>query len=185
MAVLANFVAFQFGWFACVIGAAQGFPALGAAVALAVAAAHVAFARRPRTELALLLLAAAIGAGWDSLLAATGWVRFANGMLIAGTAPYWIVALWVLFATTLNVSLAWLKRRLLLAAVFGAVGGPLSYLAGAKLGALSFGNEGAALIALSLGWAALTPLLLRLAVRHDGYSPQPDSPQFRLGTRHA
>jgi hypothetical protein len=185
MAVLANFAAFQFGWFACVIGAAQGFPALGAAAALVVAAAHLAFARRPRAELALLLLAAVIGAGWDSLLAATGWVRFTNGMLIAGTAPYWIVALWVLFATTLNVSLAWLKRRLALAAAFGAIGGPLSYLGGAKLGALSFGNEGAALIALSLGWAALTPLLLRLAVRHDGYSLQPDSSQFRLGPRHA
>lgn len=185
MAVLANFVAFQFGWFACVIGAAQGFPLLGAAVALAVAAAHVALASRPRAELALLLLAATIGTIWDSLLAATGWVHFANGMLIAGTAPYWIVALWVLFATTLNVSLGWLKRRLVLAAAFGAIGGPLSYLGGARLGALSFGNEGAALIALSLGWAVLTPLLLRLAMRHDGYSPQPDAAQLRLGQHHA
>ena len=184
MARLANFIAFELGWLACVVGAAHGFAALGACAVLAIAAVHLAFARRPRAELALLLCAAAIGAVFDSLLAATGWVRYANGVLIAGTAPYWIVALWMLFATTLNVSLGWLKQRLAWAALFGAIGGPLSFLGGAKLGALSFGNETAAMIALALGWAALTPLLLRLAVRFDGYSPRPVA-AFRMRTRHA
>ncbi|MEP7061024.1 MAG: DUF2878 domain-containing protein [Betaproteobacteria bacterium] len=182
MGKLANFIAFQVGWFACVVGAARGHPALGTSIAIVVTAAHLAFARQWRAELALLLAAAAIGAAWDSLLAATGWVHFTNGVLVAGTAPYWIVALWVLFATTLNVSLGWLKHRLALAALLGAIGGPLAYLGGARLGALSFGNDIAAIIALALGWAALTPLLLRIAARHDGYSPQPE---FRLRTRHA
>jgi len=79
------------------------------------------------------------------------------------------VALWMLFATTLNVSLAWLKRSALLAALFGAIGGPLAYYGGAKLGALSFLAPTPALVALALGWGLLTPLLIKLALRFDGF----------------
>ena len=167
----ANFVAFQCGWFACVLGAAHGHPYAGPVAVAALAAAHVATSLRPRAELALLGLAAGIGATWDSLLAATGWVSYAPGALVAGTAPLWIVALWVLFAATLNRSLAWLKTRLVLGAALGAIGGPLAYLGGQKLGALSFEHEGRALIAQAMGWSMLTPLLLWLARRHDGCQP--------------
>lgn len=163
MPVLVNFAAFQLGWFACVLGAAHGLPWAGTGVALAIVAWHLTRAAQPRAELVLVLIAAGIGALWDSGLSALGWIRYPSGVLIEGTAPYWIVAMWMLFATTLNVSLAWLGRYLPLAAVFGALGGPLAYLGGAKLGALTFGAQEAALVALALGWAVLTPLLLRLA----------------------
>jgi hypothetical protein len=71
--------------------------------------------------------------------------------------------MWVAFAMTLNVSLDWLKRSKPLAIVFGAVGGPLAFIAGEKLGGVTFNDPVAALIALSVGWALLTPLLLGLA----------------------
>ncbi len=164
-----NFAAFQCGWFACVLGAAHGRPYAGIGAVAAIAIAHVATAVQPRAELALLGLAAGIGATWDSLLAATGWMSYAPGALVAGTAPLWIVALWVLFATTLNRSLAWLKPRLPLGAALGAIGGPLAYVGGERLGAISFHHEAAALMAQAIGWAVLTPLLLRLAQRHDGW----------------
>ena len=83
------------------------------------------------------------------------------------------MAVAVAFATTLNVSLAWLKRSLPLAILFGAIGGPLAYAAGAKLGGLVFVQQMPALIALAIGWAAITPLLLRIADRHDGYKIVP------------
>lgn len=170
MPILVNFVAFQLGWFACVLGAAHGLPWAGTGIALAIVAWHLTRAARPGAELVLVLIAAGIGALWDSGLSALGWIRYPSGVLIEGTAPYWIVAMWMLFATTLNVSLAWLRRNLPLAAVFGALGGPLAYLGGAKLGALSFGAQEAALVALALGWAALTPLLLRLARPEAAYA---------------
>lgn len=163
MPILVNFVAFQFGWFACVLGAAHGLPWIGTGVALVIVAWHLTRAAQPGAELVLVLIAAGIGAVWDSALSALGWIRYPNGVLIEGAAPHWIVAMWMLFATTLNVSLAWLRRNLPLAAVFGALGGPLAYLGGAKLGALTFAAQDAALVALALGWAVLTPLLLRLA----------------------
>jgi len=167
--MLVNFVLFQIGWFACVQGAAHGMPWAGVAAALVIVAWHLARAPRPRPELTLLVIAAVIGFAWDSALVAAGWIEYPNGALIPGTAPVWIVAMWVVFATTLNVSLGWLKRSLPLALLFGALGGPLAYVAGGKLGGLSFLQQTPALIALAIGWALITPLLLRIADRCDGY----------------
>lgn len=175
MPILVNFIAFQLGWFACVLGAAWGWPWAGTGIALAIVALHLARAPQPQREATLVVGAAALGALWDSLLVVLGWIEYPNGTLVAGTAPHWMVALWMLFATTLNVSLAWLKRRLPLALVFGAIGGPLAYFGGAKLGALVFANQIAALTALAVGWALLTPLLIVLARRCDGFVPAQES----------
>ena len=169
MLVAVNFIAFQFGWLACVLGAAHGLAWAGTGLALAVVAWHLSRASAPRAELMLILTAAGIGALWDSALAAVGWIRYPSGVLIEGAAPHWIVALWMLFATTLNLSLGWLKRRMPLAVVFGAVGGPLAYLGGAGLGALEMVEQSHALAALALGWAVFTPLLLQVARLYDGY----------------
>jgi hypothetical protein len=169
MPVALNFIAFQLGWFACVLGAAHGMPWAGTGLALAIVAWHIGRAGEPRAELVLVLIAAGIGALWDSGLAALGWIHYSSGMLLEDAAPYWIVALWMLFATTLNLSLGWLKRSMPLAVLFGAIGGPLAYFGGAKLGALVLIEPGPALAALALGWAVLTPLLLKVARRYDGF----------------
>jgi hypothetical protein len=168
-----NFLAFQVGWFACVLGAANGFAWVGALAVLAAAVLHLRRARRPGGELRLLLAAMALGLVLDSLLLATGWVAypgsFPGGQWLPALAPYWLVAMWALFATTLNVSMGWLRGRPLLAALFGAIGGPLSYWAGARLGAMELLQPVAALAALAVVWALAMPLLLRLAERYDGF----------------
>ena len=66
---------------------------------------------------------------------AAGWLEYPSGILLSNTAPHWIVAMWVLFASTLNVSLRWLRGRWALATLLGAVAGPLAYYGGAGLGA--------------------------------------------------
>ena len=167
VALIVNCVAFQCGWFACVLGAAHGWPLGGAAAAMTIVALHLACAPRAAPELKLVMLALAMGALWDSALVSSGWIVFTSGMLIDGVAPPCILALWALFATTLNASLGWLKNKLLMAALFGALGGPLSYWAGMRLGALQFAAPMAALIALSIGWGVMTPLLIMAARRFD------------------
>lgn len=132
---------------------------------------HIAYAARPRAELLLILMVAAIGAAYDSALVALGWVDYPSGMLLPGTAPHWIVALWMLFATTLNVSLRWLRRSRLAAAALGAVGGLLAYWGGARLGAMELVVPFAAAAAIALGWAVLTPCMVWLAQRFDGCAP--------------
>ena len=67
------------------------------------------------------------------------------------------------FAATLNVSMAWLRGRYLLAAVFGAIGGPLAYYSGAKLGATEALPSLNGMLVLAVGWGVMTPLLVWLA----------------------
>jgi len=167
MAMAANIVLFQVGWFACVLGAAGGWAPEGALAALAIVALYVARAARPWRELVLVAAAAGAGLVADSLLASSGWLRYASGGLVEGVAPYWIVAMWALFAITLNVSLRALRDRPLPGALLGLAGGPAAYLAGEKLGAVALVQTVPALAALGLIWAIATPALLALARRMD------------------
>ena len=169
--MLANFILFQVGWFACVLGGAHDHPWLGAGVAVAIVAWHLARARQPRRELALVLISTGLGAIFESALAALGWVRYPSGTLVAGAAPVWLVAIWMVFATTLNVSLRWLRRFPVAASALGALAGPLAYWGGARLGAMEFVSPVAATASLAIGWAALTPALLAIAKRFDGVAP--------------
>ncbi len=170
-AMIVNFVLFQLAWFACVLGAAQGHPWVGPLVVALVAGYHLARAPQPGLELALLGAAAWVGLVFDSALVATGWLAYPSGQWHALLAPYWIVAMWVAFATTLNLSLDWLKGRPALTIAFGAIGGPMAYLAGAALGGVSFVDQVPALVMLTLGWALITPLLVALSARLNGWRP--------------
>ncbi len=170
MSMLINFAAFQFGWFASVLSAAAMVPWLGVIAVCAIIALHLYRAQDAAQEFVLILICGAIGSLWDSVLVAMGWVSYPSGMLIPQASPYWIVSMWLLFATTLNVSMGWLKGRPWLAAVFGLVGGPLAYIAGQKLGGIYLLDSTAALSALGLGWAVLMPLLLVIAERFNGIS---------------
>jgi len=156
---LGNFLAYQLAWFAVILGAAAGRAWLGATVALLVTAAHL-WLRRDRFELRLVALCALIGVLVDSTLAMTGQVRFAAAWP-ADLAPYWMVSLWIVFATTLNHSLRWLMRRPVAAALAGAAGGPLAYLAGAKLGALTLTTPATTLPLIALLW---TPAMIALSM---------------------
>lgn len=173
MTVLLNFAVFQLGWFSAVIGAAQGMPWAGPLVIAAALVLHFYQAKRPVEELGLVLASAFIGTWFDSMLVAFGWVSYPSGQWHAMLAPYWIIAMWMLFATTLNLSLKWLRGRTWLAIVVGAVAGPLTYVAGTRLGAMEFLNPEAALTALALGWAIMLPALVRLGVRLDGFEKRP------------
>lgn len=159
-----NFLLYQFAWLACVMGAAAGRPELGIAAALSVTGLHLALSRSAMGELKLLFLTALIGGGWENLIVTLDWVHYRGGHA-AGAAPVWILALWVAFATTFNVSLRWLQGRNALAALAGLVGGPLAWYGGARLGALELPDLPTNLIGIGLGWAVLLPLLLALANR--------------------
>jgi hypothetical protein len=168
--LLLNVVVYQCVWFACVLGAAARQPLIGIALALVAVLLHLSMARDPLRELPVIGLAMVAGAGFDSLLVATGLVRMDQAVLTGGVLPLWMVALWAAFATTLNVSLRALRGRYLLSATIAAVGAPLAYSAGAGLGALQIGHWLPALLAIGMGWALLLPLLMKSAQRFDGFA---------------
>jgi Protein of unknown function (DUF2878) len=166
--VLINFVAFEIGWFAAVLGAAHNHTWMGVLVAILMVVLHLLLSQRPLYELKLLVIVAVIGTLWDSVLAANDFIRYPVGQLLPTMAPVWIISLWALFATTLNVSLVFLRGRPLLAGLFGAIGAPLSFLGGMRLHALQLPKIGLALLVLACGWALLMPLLVCLSARFDG-----------------
>ena len=163
MPFLINFAAFQVGWFSSVLGAANQMPWLGPLALLLVLAIHLRISSKPVAELLLVVSCGLVGLFFDSLLVAFGWVAYPSGQFSEFLAPYWIVTMWMLFGTTLNISMGWLKGRPLLAAAFGAVGGPLSYVAGQKLGGIELVDYPVALTMLAIGWAIFMPLLLIIA----------------------
>lgn len=167
--LLINFIAFEIGWFAAVLGAAHHHVWLGVTIA-ALVVLHLMMSHRLLHELKLLACVVLIGTVWDSALAAGKVIHYPTGQLLPEMAPVWIMAVWALFATTLNVSLVFLRGRMWLAALFGAIGAPLSFMGGMRLQALQFPEMSSALLALAIGWAVLMPLLMYLSIRFDGVS---------------
>jgi hypothetical protein len=166
--LLTNFILFQIAWLACVAGAAKGLPWLGVTVTIVVLGWHLFKAKRAMSELLLIVAALLIGAGFDQTMLSMKWVAYQQHGWSTSLVPVWILALWGSFASTLNVSLAWMQQRYLTSVLFGAAGGPLAYLGAEKIGAVSlYGNI--SYIALAVGWAVITPLLLHLASHLNGF----------------
>jgi apolipoprotein D and lipocalin family protein len=76
-----------------------------------------------------------------------------------------MLSLWAAFATTLNHSLRWVVHRPMVATLLGAIGGPLAYLAGAKLGALQLASLQTALPLIGVAWGIAMLTLSLIAMR--------------------
>jgi len=164
---LLNAALFQAAWFAAVLGAAKGMPWLGPLAMLPVLALHLALAENRPGEIKLLVVAGMLGFLFDTALVTAGVFLPVPYLLPRPLSPPWMVALWLNFAATLNVSLAWLKGRYLLAALFGAVGGPLAYYGGARMGATEALPTMSGILILMAAWGGMTPLLVWLANLFD------------------
>lgn len=171
MNVLVNAIVFKLAWLSTIFGGANQLPHLGFLAVLIAIGIHLRFAPEPARELTLIVMTGIIGLAWDSVMVAAGWLAYPSGTFVAGLAPYWILGMWMLFATTLNVTFRWLHHRLWAATLMGAVFGPLSYLAGSSAGAVTLLEPITAMTALCVGWALAMPGLLLLAQQLDGTRP--------------
>jgi hypothetical protein len=166
--IIINFVLFQLGWFACVLGAAKNLPWLGVGVVLLIVAWHLWQAKQARPEIVLLLIALLIGGLFDQAMLTSDLISYQAHGWGNALVPLWILALWAVFVTILNVSLRWIRGKWLVMVLFGAVGGPLAYMGAEKLGAVTL-NMPLSYAALALGWATLTPILIYLSQKFDGF----------------
>jgi hypothetical protein len=120
-----------------------------------------------------LVMVTVMGLGFciDSLLTTSGIFIFNHSNAINSSAsqwfiPFWLVLLWGAFAGTLTHSLASLKNSLLVAALVGGICAPLSYVAGAKLGAVDLGYPvTTTYIVLCAIWAVTLPVCFMLSSR--------------------
>lgn len=162
-----SLVLFQLAWFACVLGAAHDHVLAGMLVVAAVVGVHCGLSSARNADIALIAIAVMMGFVWDSLMTRYGVISYASPQPSPFWAPPWILALWALFATLLREPLRWLHGRVVLAAILGAIGGPLSYLSAIRLGAGHFPDTTLAIVALAAGWAVMTSALTEAARRLD------------------
>jgi hypothetical protein len=163
---LANFVMFQVGWFACVMGAARGETLLGCGIMLVLVATHVMMSPDRRSEGVFIAIAAVIGLMVDCVIAAAGLVTLGGQPGVHPELVLWLLALWAGFAMTFNWSMSWLRGRPLAAGVVSAVAGPLAYLGGERLGAVRLSEPAwPSLLALAVEYGVLVPLLFALTER--------------------
>lgn len=175
---LVNYAAYQVGWVAAVGGAALGHGTAGAAVALGLTLGHVVLARDRAAEAALVAVAAGAGVLVESWQIGQGTYRLIEGAPAAGLPPPWLLALWAQFATTFRFCLAHVITRPWAAALFGAVGGPLAFLAGERLGAVVLAvPAGPGLGRLVFAWAAA---LVGLSAVTRAVNARRPTPAYRL-----
>ena len=157
-----NFVLFQAAWFVCVLGASYDRTYVALLIATIILLIHFAIIKKRLLELKLILIAGIIGFFFDGALLNFDLIIYNDPGLPYPLTPIWIVMLWMIFAMTLNHSLAWLSQKIYISIFFGAIGGPLAYVAGEKLGSITLLSNNS-IITLSIGWALITPILIIIA----------------------
>lgn len=167
---LANYLALQLAWFAAVVGAAHQLPVLGLIAPAAVLGWHLRTAPRPQEEAKLIAVALVLGTLFEILAAQFGLLSYTSGQLWVQGPAYWVIALWGVLASGVNVTMRWFKPRPLVATLMGAVGAPLTFYSGVNLGAGQFVREGPALLLVALLWAIAMPLLILVGNRFDGFT---------------
>lgn len=128
---LLAFISFNLGWWVCMIGAKTGWPLAGPIYCVFALGLHFWAFPKPRAEFAFVLIMALIGSILDSALINFGLFQFRPIPL--DIAPPWLIAMWALFAMTMETS-ELLRKRIWLLMLISAVTAPLSYFAGEAMG---------------------------------------------------
>ena len=165
MRLFLNILGFQTAWWACIAGVGRGLEIPALLYGLVLAGLHLRFAHQPQQEATLAALALLLGMAADTLLQTISVISF-YGWALGPLSPFWLWLLWALFAMTLNTSLKFLQSHTLwLSVAAGLVFGPLTYYAGAQLGAASFDSTPIHFGVLAITWGIALPVLV-YAARH-------------------
>jgi len=174
--LVANLVLFQCLWFAAVLGASRdlwwtALPALAIMILVC-----LRFSERRPQDLRLMSVSLLVGLVVETAMVTTGWIDYA-AMLPGNSvlAPIWILVMWGGMGLTLNHSMWPIVKSRPIAALAGAVFGPLAYFGAARLGAIeSFGMSTLATAALLAGtWALCLVVLGGLANKWREQEPVP------------
>ena len=111
-----------------------------------------------------------LGTVIDALLTLTGLFIFNQSEVLVSfwPIPIWLSLLWAAFAGTVYHSLTAFNGRMVIASIAGAIFAPLSYIAGAKFGAVELGaSMTLSYIYIALVWSVIFPLCFYLSNRFE------------------
>lgn len=165
MNTVINFALYQLAWCLCVF-----LENTGALIALPLLAVHLYLSPVRKADLRLMGLLLLTGLILDGTMGVTGVLKF---NVPARPIPFWLAVIWLSLAILPHHSLKWMKNRPVLSALFGALGGPMAYYAGVRIGAAQFGmGLYASLSLLAVAWALLWPVVMWYA--KDDLAPEID-----------
>lgn len=156
MSLFINVLIYQIVWFLCVFKGDTG-----AFLSLILLAGHLIRSNHRREDLKMMLVLLFIGLVVDGAIRYTGYISYrVDGIPI----PFWLAVIWLALAILPNHSLRWLKGRPWLSSLFAAIGGPLAYWAGVRVGSAEFSQPLMQSIGLlAVVWALLWPLVMVIA----------------------
>ena len=165
---LVNYALYQIGWFGCVLGAASQRPWMGCLIGMILVGVHVALSVDRVLEVRLVVLATAVGAAVEMIQIAVGTYRFTSGTVYDARPPPLAARHVGAVCDDVRFSLRSVVTRPVLAVLFGAAGGPIAFLAGERLGAVTLLPPLAqSLLRLSISWAialvVFSAVVLRIA----------------------
>lgn len=132
-----NFILYQSGWFALVLGAANDLLVPGALFAIATVAIHIAISKERVREIKIALVTTLIGAVAESIFRGFDVFQVIDGDLWPPLAPPWLLIMWTSFAMTFHGCMSWILKRHRLALLLGVIFGPIAYWSGGRLGAVT------------------------------------------------
>ncbi len=178
MSLFINVLIYQVVWFLCVF---KGYT--GALISLLLLLAHLIRSPHREADLKMMFALLIIGVIVDGIIHQAGFISYrVDGVPI----PFWLAVIWLALAILPHHSLRWLKKRPLLSSLFAAVGGPLAYWAGVRMGSAEFnGPLLQSLTLLAVVWALLWPVAMAIANRIlPKETAQVETPQLKLEKGH-
>jgi hypothetical protein len=156
-AKIVNVLMFNAAWFAILLTQSSFIAPIIVVLSLF---AHFQVMGKGKPELLLIAGVTSLGFVIDQTLFGTGVFNLEGK---AALAPLWLTCLWPVFATTLMHAFDWLRGKVIVSSVVGAVGGCLSYIAGVRLTIIDFGSALWGPIIIAALWAIIFPLFLKIS----------------------
>ncbi|RDX35842.1 DUF2878 domain-containing protein [Kangiella sp. HD9-110m-PIT-SAG07] len=164
---IVNFVLFQLVWIGFVFGAAENYIWVGCVLLVIMLTWQLWPTRRANSDFFVIGASAAFGFVLASAWSASGLIVYDHHWPVREIAPWWIVALWVVFGASFNHSLGWIQKSPYLAGLMAAIGGPVSYMAAERVGAVIIFKPFITLSLMAVGWFIIAFLLTILTDRYQ------------------
>ena len=153
---------FQAVWFSCAWGISHHYPLLPLIVSLVYLNSYISKQSPKKPAYLFLLRILLYGFLLDSALGLLGFIVYESAYptSLQWLQPWWMSLLWLSFAASAKASFFWLEKRLFVAALLGAISGPIAYFSGQKMGAF-ISVDIAGYVLLSIGFAIIMYLVMK------------------------
>jgi hypothetical protein len=139
-------------------------PALGAWFVLLLTLIHLYFVEDAFKEVRFFFVMVFYGSFLETLFLYTKTYTVAHETFsLLGQCPIWLTAMWLNLAMLFSISIRRYCNSPVVAAIFGALGAPVTYWAGQLFGAIKIGEPMLeSFLFLSFGWAVSMPIFMKI-----------------------